>query len=480
VLLEATASASSSGRSITQVEFFAGTTLIGAATAAPYSFAWGNVAAGSYSLTARATDNLGVASTSAPVAILVNAPPAVGLTDPANGAVFTAPATIDLAATAADTDGTIAQVEFFQGATLLATVATPPYTTTLNNVAAGVYSFTARATDNQGATTTSTAVAVTVNAPPTVSLTSPANNATFTAPADITITANAQDTDGSIAMVEFFEGANLIATRTTPPYSIVWTGVPAGSYSLTARVTDNLGASVTSAAVSVTVNTGAATMYFIHPDHLNTPRRIYNQGQQLVWAWEQSDPFGGNVPDENPSGLGAFTCNLRLPGQYFDRETNTHYNYFRDYDPAIGRYGQSDPIGLDGGINTFTYVRNNPTGFVDPLGLDSHGCGAGPFYPVIPNNPFGFAFKECCDAHDNCYDDCKNLPTKQQCDDTACACFSGKCNKYTGGVKWTCQNLASTYCDKATKTGQSQKSFDDSRKKCIGPRACISSSNKGS
>jgi RHS repeat-associated protein len=75
------------------------------------------------------------------------------------------------------------------------------------------------------------------------------------------------------------------------------------------------------------------------------------------------------VADENPSGLGAFELPLRLPGQYFDKETNLSYNYFRDYDSAIGRYVQSDPIGLLAGLNTYSYVRNGPTQFVDSLGL---------------------------------------------------------------------------------------------------------------
>jgi RHS repeat-associated protein len=208
-----------------------------------------------------------------------------------------------------------------------------------------------------------------VNTAPTVSLTSPANNATFTAPASIILTADAQDTDGTVTQVEFFQGATLIATRTVAPYSILWTGVLAGSYSLTARVTDNQGAATTSAAVNVTVNTGVAQMYFIHTDHLNTPRVITNQAAQVVWRWDHAEPFGSNPPNENPSGLGAFTCNLRLPGQYFDRETNTHYNYFRDYDPGIGRFPQSDPIGLAGGINTYSYVGSNPLSRTDPLGL---------------------------------------------------------------------------------------------------------------
>ena len=56
-----------------------------------------------------------------------------------------------------------------------------------------------------------------------------------------------------------------------------------------------------------------------------------------MWRWDQGEPFGNDVPNNNPSGLGAFDFNLRFPGQYFDRETNLAYNHFRDYDPAIGR-----------------------------------------------------------------------------------------------------------------------------------------------
>jgi RHS repeat-associated protein len=68
------------------------------------------------------------------------------------------------------------------------------------------------------------------------------------------------------------------------------------------------------------------------------------------------------------SNLG-FDLPLRLPGQYFDKETNLHYNYYRDYDPSIGRYGESDPIGLHGGLNTYAYVRSNPMSYFDPDGL---------------------------------------------------------------------------------------------------------------
>jgi len=105
-----------------------------------------------------------------------------------------------------------------------------------------------------------------------------------------------------------------------------------------------------------------------HPEHLNTPRLVADSAGAAVWRWDQAEPFGVNVPDENPSGLGAFEFPLRFPGQYADRETNLHYNYFRDYDASIGRYAQSDPMGLSGGINTYTYVRSDPLVFIDPRG----------------------------------------------------------------------------------------------------------------
>lgn len=76
----------------------------------------------------------------------------------------------------------------------------------------------------------------------------------------------------------------------------------------------------------------------IHVDHLNTPRLVADAAGTTVWKWEQQEPFGNNVPDENPSGLGIFDLPLRLPGQYFDKETNLHYNARRDYDSSTGRY----------------------------------------------------------------------------------------------------------------------------------------------
>ena len=122
-------------------------------------------------------------------------------------------------------------------------------------VAAGSYTLTAVATDNDGATTTSSAVhvAVVVNAPPTVAIASPGEGATFTAPATITVLANAGDTDGTVQQVAFFANGQPIGTDTTSPYSIAWTNVTAGTYTLTAVATDNQGSTATSAAVHITV-----------------------------------------------------------------------------------------------------------------------------------------------------------------------------------------------------------------------------------
>ena len=111
------------------------------------------------------------------------------------------------------------------------------------------------------------------------------------------------------------------------------------------------------------------TTHYLHPDHLGTVRAITDQTQTVVWRWD-SAPFGETLPNEDPDGDGqAFSFNLRFPGQYFDPETGLHYNYFRDYDPSVGRYVQSDPIGLDGGINTYAYAESNPTVKIDPYGL---------------------------------------------------------------------------------------------------------------
>jgi RHS repeat-associated protein len=111
-------------------------------------------------------------------------------------------------------------------------------------------------------------------------------------------------------------------------------------------------------------------IYYVHPDHLGSPRAVTRPSDnQLMWRWDNTDSFGANLPNENPAGQGSFTYALRFPGQYYDAETQTHYNYFRDYDPAVGRYLQSDPIGLRAGTNTYSYANASPVITIDADGL---------------------------------------------------------------------------------------------------------------
>jgi len=189
-----------------------------------------------------------------------------------------------------------------------------------------------------------------------------------------------------------------------------------------------------------------------------------------VWRWDQGEPFGNDVPNNNPSGGGAFDFPLRFPGQYFDRETGLAQNWFRDYDTAIGRYVQNDPVsvgkharmwmaglasisltgevvalaskslsqtgaGFDSmgklrterpplAINPYVYALSSPVRWTDPTGLlvppgggggsdDSCPLVAEVFLgfvpPLFPLVPVGLTVWLC--VH-NC---CKTCPAKETC-----------------------------------------------------------------
>ena len=193
----------------------------------------------------------------------VNIDPTVSINSPANNTSFTAPANIVIAVTAADADGTVTKVDFYNGSTLLGTVTSSPYSFNWSNVAAGTYTLTAKATDNAGGTTTSASVMVTVtpanNINPTISITTPANNATYTSPAMVVIAATAADADGTVSKVDFYNGSTLLGTVTSAPYNFSWNNVSVGTYTLTAKATDNSGGTATSAAIVITVDTATGT-----------------------------------------------------------------------------------------------------------------------------------------------------------------------------------------------------------------------------
>lgn len=111
-------------------------------------------------------------------------------------------------------------------------------------------------------------------------------------------------------------------------------------------------------------------LYSIYTDQLNTPRMVTDAQRSVVWQALPDEPFGLDVPDEDPNHTGTpFVFNLRFPGQYYDPESGLNYNLNRDYDPATGRYVESDPLGLQAGINTYAYVGGNPPKYTDPKGL---------------------------------------------------------------------------------------------------------------
>jgi RHS repeat-associated protein len=108
-------------------------------------------------------------------------------------------------------------------------------------------------------------------------------------------------------------------------------------------------------------------------DAMNTP-----------WDWRSRDPFGAEEPLIMVGGPAYF--NHRFPGQMADAETGLYYNYYRDYDPQTGRYVQSDPMGLEAGINPYAYVGNNPLTFTDPFGLCACRLpGSGDLWKNYPN-----------------------------------------------------------------------------------------------
>ena len=115
-------------------------------------------------------------------------------------------------------------------------------------------------------------------------------------------------------------------------------------------------------------------IYYVHTDHLNSVLKVSQpSSNKLAYRWDPDAWGAGNLlPNQNPSGLGTFVYNITLPGMYLDAETKLFQNYFRDYSPFFGKYGEADPIGLAGGINNYAYVRGNPLSLIDNLGLAAH------------------------------------------------------------------------------------------------------------
>jgi hypothetical protein len=263
VPVQVNAAATDADGTIAQVEFLANGASLGVDATYPYSVSFTPNATGTYVLTARATDNGGNVSTSAPLSVIVSGgtAPSVALDAPANNATVGVNAPVTLRATATSTSGFITGVQFFVNGVALAIDTTFPYTATWTPAATGGYVLSARATDNLGNVTDSGVVALTVasSAAPTVAVSNPANGSAFVVGTALTLTADAADVDGTVTAVQFLvNGLPLGAPDVAAPYSAPWTPVAAGAFAITVQATDNNGNITTSAAVNVTIGANAA------------------------------------------------------------------------------------------------------------------------------------------------------------------------------------------------------------------------------
>jgi RHS repeat-associated protein len=120
----------------------------------------------------------------------------------------------------------------------------------------------------------------------------------------------------------------------------------------------------------------SAKMYYVEADILDTPRVVIDPVRNVaVWKWDlEAEPFGNSHPNTDPDMDGTqFSLDMRFPGQMFDSFSGHISNYYRDFDPSTGRYLQSDPIGLAGGMSTYAYAESDPMQFIDPFGLAKGG-----------------------------------------------------------------------------------------------------------
>ncbi len=189
-----------------------------------------------------------------------NTPPTVSIVSPNAGALFTGPATISLIASASDANGSISIVDFYDGDELLGSgtsSGTGLYAFTKSNVPVGNHTFYAIATDNLGTSVKSSDALVVVNGLATINITSPISQAQFNRPANITVTADASYSGGSISKVEFYADSLLLGTGTltgSNQYSFTWNDARDGNHVITAVATDNNDVVTVSRSVTITVN----------------------------------------------------------------------------------------------------------------------------------------------------------------------------------------------------------------------------------
>jgi len=249
--------ANDSDGTVVGVQFFANGLPVGSVSAAPYSLSWKPPGAGTFALTAVATDNVGNITTSAAVSVFITgtSAPVVSITNPVTGATFGVGTSVPINATTTGGNGPISQVQFFVNGALLGTDVAAPYNTLWIPNSAGTYSLLAVSTDNSGISGISTAVTVVIspNGAPSVVLVSPGTNLVVGLGTAVNLSAAASDSDGTIAGVRFLANGTVLAAVSTPPYSTSFRPTAPGIYTIIAQATDNSGNVADSVAQTITV-----------------------------------------------------------------------------------------------------------------------------------------------------------------------------------------------------------------------------------
>lgn len=257
------AAAADTDGNVTKVQFYANSVLIGTDTVYPYSTEWTPTSVAHYQVEARATDNDGNLVTGSVVTVNVDdlsgGLPSVAVNSPASGSTVQTGSSTSIIVAATDGDGSVASVQvYLDGQPLGAADVVAPYVVEWTPTSPGVYSLTARATDNSGNQSSSAAVSVTAadssSAAPTVSIVTPSNGDALITGCNASIIASALDSDGQVASVQFFvDGKPQGEADTTEPYVTSWIPSSSGTYSLHAVAVDGSGNQTTSASVSVAV-----------------------------------------------------------------------------------------------------------------------------------------------------------------------------------------------------------------------------------
>ncbi len=240
--------------------------------------------------------------------VAANPAPTVSITSPAANALFNTPANVSITVNAADVNGTVTKVDYYDSSNYLGSSTVAPFNFTWNNAPEGIHFLKAKATDNDGTTTTSALVKVYVaaagNTAPVVSITSPTASSVYTKPANVNIAVNATD-DGVIEKVEFYNGTTLLGTDNTAPYTFAWTGVDMGTYTITAKAYDNGQNSTVSAPVTFTVNDNVITAdkYGIYSEDPTIVEKLTYGVDANLYVWNSLTNITGAAPFEGSQVL---------------------------------------------------------------------------------------------------------------------------------------------------------------------------------